>query len=325
MINTSSNLGKYRKSINDIETNYLLKNAKGNNITQQQNSTSNYTTLINWKSDNVTYLKYNPQIGQHNSAIGGETGIGTGESGAIIILPYSTDTSPWNGSVGLYVGKDTLKLDGKNVLTSADGTINCTIVKSASLSTTASTPLVEASITSSNATTQDSVLKAGRQDGNGLNAILGANGGTMIVAGEGACQLKSDLSLAGVAENIVLAADSSIVMRLNCQNGYSSGTSLTFTKDTAIITSTYKSGSSWYRVWSDGWIEQGAVYALSADTSTTVITLNKTFSNTDYFATVQSNWSGSTGGGWDYVHTKTTSNFKIVANKGNIMWYACGY
>jgi len=154
-ITSSKNLGEYRKAINDLETNinnvnttltnkinttnttvtnnnttltnkittldntcqstYLPKNAKYNTIIQKQNSTSNYTHLIQWESEGITYLKNKPHIGHHNSAISGDAGIGTGASGAIILVPYSTDADPWGQGVGLYIGKNTLKLDGNTV------------------------------------------------------------------------------------------------------------------------------------------------------------------------------------------------------------------
>ena len=36
-------------------------------------------------------------------------------NGSICILPYPTATSPWGGTVGLFISKGVLKLDGKSV------------------------------------------------------------------------------------------------------------------------------------------------------------------------------------------------------------------
>lgn len=76
-------------------------------ITQNQNSTSNYTTVIKWLKGGTSQGTYNPSIGQHNTG-----GDGTG---SICILPYPTETSPWNGTVGLFISKGVLRLDGRAV------------------------------------------------------------------------------------------------------------------------------------------------------------------------------------------------------------------
>ena len=76
-------------------------------ITQNQNSTSNYTTFVKWLKGGTSQGTYNPSIGQHNTG-----GDGTG---SICILPYPTNTSPWNGTVGLFISKGVLRLDGKAV------------------------------------------------------------------------------------------------------------------------------------------------------------------------------------------------------------------
>lgn len=76
-------------------------------ITQNQNSTSNYTTVVKWLKGGTSQGTYNPSIGQHNTG-----GDGTG---SICILPYPTSTDPCGGTVGLFIGKGVLRLDGKAV------------------------------------------------------------------------------------------------------------------------------------------------------------------------------------------------------------------
>lgn len=76
-------------------------------ITQNQNSTSNYTTFVKWLKGGTSQGTYNPSIGQHNTG-----GDGTG---SICILPYPTGTGPWYGTVGLFIARGILRLDGKNV------------------------------------------------------------------------------------------------------------------------------------------------------------------------------------------------------------------
>lgn len=76
-------------------------------IIQNQNDTSNYTTILKWYKNGASRNTYDPSIGQHNT--GGDG------NGSICILPYPTATNPWGGTVGLFISKGVLKLDGKSV------------------------------------------------------------------------------------------------------------------------------------------------------------------------------------------------------------------
>ena len=80
---------------------------KDASLIQNQNDTSNYTTAIRWYKGGTSQGTYNPSIGQHNTGGDGK--------GSICILPYPTETSPWGGTVGLFISKGVLKLDGKSV------------------------------------------------------------------------------------------------------------------------------------------------------------------------------------------------------------------
>ena len=65
-------------------------------------TTSNADSIIQWykgttKDPNYTY---SAQIGWHNT---GDT------DGAIYLIPHPTSTEPWAGTVGLYIGKNTIK------------------------------------------------------------------------------------------------------------------------------------------------------------------------------------------------------------------------
>lgn len=96
----------------------------------------------------------------------------------------------------------------------------------------------------------------------------------------------------------------------------------------AVVVQNYVNGTSWYRVWSDGWIEQGGSLTITEHTTATV-TLLKPFSNTNYTLLY-------TQGGWNDGYTRsdtgitaiTTTNFKIGSTSGCSTlgrWYACGY
>lgn len=81
--------------------------ANNASIIQNQNDTSNYTTILEWYKNGASRNTYDPSIGQHS--IGGDG------NGSICILPYPTATNPWGGTVGLFISKGVLKLDGKSV------------------------------------------------------------------------------------------------------------------------------------------------------------------------------------------------------------------
>lgn len=94
-----------------------------------------------------------------------------------------------------------------------------------------------------------------------------------------------------------------------------------------ILTSKYSSGTSWYRIYADGWIEQGGVYAGKSGVQTNTITLLKNFANTNYSLIGVS--KGSRTSNSDYqMHLKplSTSQFEQTGQLGTgFFWQACGY
>lgn len=89
------------------------------------------------------------------------------------------------------------------------------------------------------------------------------------------------------------------------------------------ITETYVNGTSWYRVYSDGWCEQGG-RGNTANTTVT-ITLLKPYANTNYSVTAGSNTSA---GYRAPCACNIYSNSQIqLRSEGTIewMWRACGY
>lgn len=94
----------------------------------------------------------------------------------------------------------------------------------------------------------------------------------------------------------------------------------------AYITETWKStdGTSWYRKWSDGWIEQGGSYT-SSDNSSYTITLNIKMATTYYHCDVTGGYNASTDRCWGFAYNKTTSNFKAVVVEPKGTWEVHGY
>ena len=100
------------------------------------------------------------------------------------------------------------------------------------------------------------------------------------------------------------------------------------------IIETWNEGTEWYRVWSDGWIEQGGQSYNAVDSEIT-IQLHKPYTNSDYFITQTTGFNGAwsqTVTGWHIPATivsVTNSSFIIHFYSGNGLnirrWYTCGY
>ena len=105
-----------------------------------------------------------------------------------------------------------------------------------------------------------------------------------------------------------------------------------------VVVETYKNGNSWYRVWSDGWCEQGGVFDRGSDITTggtVVISLVHPFKDTHYTLMVN-NGGNSTGNGFGWyvenniMTARALSEFYVYTWKREtsnryISWYACGY
>lgn len=326
-INNSKNQGEYRKAINDLESNYLPKT--GGTMTGSITTTAVVPIMSSTDSSSIEFHAggssykngaYLYMTGQNHSDAGSFTLAASGNETICRLTGKKDGTLTWNGySVITATTKDTII--NKNTI--SDYKVPTHVLK-ATLTSTASD--------GTSGTTTNEILSVGRQDGNGLNTILGAKGGTMIVAGEGAASIRSDLSVVGAGENIVLAADSNIIMKTNCGTdaNYSGGTSLTFNKNSRIVTSTYSSNYNWYRIWSDNWIEQGGTFgANTGNWVSTSITFLKPFKNNYYHLHLQGNWSNPESSSCE-ITARTTSGATVTHanNQYSIypsIWYACGF
>ena len=98
----------------------------------------------------------------------------------------------------------------------------------------------------------------------------------------------------------------------------------------AWVTESYASGMYWYRVWSDGFIEQGGAFGGQVGSWASVgITFAKAFANTNYSLFVQGNWSDASCSSC-YVSAKSTTGATVTYANNNIgaqysIYYACGY
>ena len=94
----------------------------GVGIIQKLNDTSNWGSGLSWNKATAYTETYRPGIGFHNT---GDT------NGALIIVPYATNTSPWSGTIGLYVGKNTFKWEN-NIILHAGNYTSYTVTKTGS-------------------------------------------------------------------------------------------------------------------------------------------------------------------------------------------------
>lgn len=88
-------------------------------------------------------------------------------------------------------------------------------------------------------------------------------------------------------------------------------------KKPTYIVKTYVNGSAWYRIYSDGWCEQGG--GISNDNAT--ITLLKPFANTNYTCLCVCSYSRINEN--FYIDSKTTTTFHARYASGG-SWFACG-
>ena len=92
------------------------------------------------------------------------------------------------------------------------------------------------------------------------------------------------------------------------------------------VTATYVNETSWWRLWSDKWCEQGGFYANTANQGT--VNLLKSYANTNYNVqlTILNAITGDSGSNIK-VNSKSTSSFIawVQTNERPIMWQASGY
>lgn len=100
----------------------------------------------------------------------------------------------------------------------------------------------------------------------------------------------------------------------------------------AHIIETYQNEHSWYRIWSDGFVEQGGIVQSMGVNSARTITLLKPYKDTNY-SVIASFRSGTTGSWGNTMGAYPVNNTQIRVVQGwygdtikvHIQWRACGY
>ena len=97
-----------------------------------------------------------------------------------------------------------------------------------------------------------------------------------------------------------------------------------------VVTTFWSDGTNWYKIWSNGWKEQGGVFGANTGGWVTVtLTFNIAFNDTSYCLYTLGNWSDAASSSCK-ITAKTSSN-ATVTHATNLyatqpaVWYACGY
>jgi hypothetical protein len=98
-----------------------------------------------------------------------------------------------------------------------------------------------------------------------------------------------------------------------------------------VVIETYTNGTSWYRVWSDGWCEQGGISIIDGS-GDGIVTTNflKPFKDTNYtiIATIRAIGRTAAYNSDAYISAQTSTSFSGFMTKGSgygRYWQACGY
>ena len=141
--------------------------------------------------------------------------------------------------------------------------------------------------------------------------------------------LTYDLDTSTSIDNTGLATDTTATTSSSCDWYYTTDLSSKVDKsDLAVVQCvvvTYSNGTSWYRIYSDGWCEQGGT-TTNSGTSNPAINLIKTYASTNYTVNISFHGDGYREQA-PSVNITSSSSFTIFhnANVNSFFWLACGY
>lgn len=97
-----------------------------------------------------------------------------------------------------------------------------------------------------------------------------------------------------------------------------------------LVDSYSDDSGNWYRIYSDGWIEQGGIILPQTRNDNFPVTLLKPYTNTNYTLitnkSIDTNVSGTIGSFSFWTHNKTETGFTTAIDPNvRCNWYACGY
>lgn len=90
---------------------------------------------------------------------------------------------------------------------------------------------------------------------------------------------------------------------------------LTLVGNIPAIIETYRNGTSWYRIWSDDWVEQGGF------SGTATVTLLVPMNDSNYNLLTGSYRTAATSGSEYHITLPTATSFKMNCDSGNTRWW----
>ena len=96
----------------------------------------------------------------------------------------------------------------------------------------------------------------------------------------------------------------------------------------AVVVANYYSGTTWWRLWSDNFLEQGGIHNYNKSTyPRSTITLPRTYNNTNYSILLTANQPGNVNySSIGISHTKNKNSFVLAEfNIANFTWRTSGY
>ena len=95
-----------------------------------------------------------------------------------------------------------------------------------------------------------------------------------------------------------------------------------------VLLQSYRNGKSWYRIYSNGYVEQGGFVARNG--TTTTVNLLVEYADTDYFVSATGTRASSGSDGYNCVvltNTITTTSFglSIGSEFPSMYWFSCGF
>ena len=139
-----------------------------------------------------------------------------------------------------------------------------------------------------------------------------------LLAAQKANEAAAKLELATEAAD---DAQACVTSKANINMDNLSQTGKTNIFEQAVLVEKYCEGTEWYRIWSDGWIEQGGRAAMLS--SSTVINLLKPFANANFCVTTAT-WQHYTMRITIFSESQIEFDYPSTGT-GHFCWYACGY
>lgn len=85
-----------------------------------------------------------------------------------------------------------------------------------------------------------------------------------------------------------------------------------------VVVETYVNGTSWYRVYDDGWVEQGGEYIGVNGSDQSVLLLKEMANNKYYISAECITKNNGTVYSQEYAHTPTTTGFTQNGNSNRV-------